>query len=269
MGDYNTSIDDAIAGLNRLRRSVARNTTKQVQSADEKELTKATALSWFNSNRPTIEKYCGGDVLGGVDQGFGLLLEFSDRATSRERYKSIIKDLKKDLVKLRTTILRSGAVVPPSASQVSDPPAFDQLVSDPQMQQILTRRWYETQRCLSVDACLSATVMLGALLEALLLARINREVDKTKIFGAKGAPKDKTGTSLPLQQWTLRNYIDVAHELSWIRQSARDVGVVLRDYRNYIHPAKELSHGIEINTDDAKMFWLIFNSLAAQIITAT
>jgi len=135
------------------------------------------------------------------------------------------------------------------------------------MQSILTRRWQETAKCLDAGAHLAATVMMGSLLEALLLSRVNRIHDKAFLFSTKSAPIDKkTGKAQPLQKWTLQHYIDVAHEVGWIRQSARDLSVVLRDYRNYIHPAKELSHGVRVNSDDSAMFWVVFQSLAEQIL---
>ena len=59
---------------------------------------------------------------------------------------------------------------------------------------------------------------------------------------------------------------DVANELGWIKQSAKDVGQVLRDYRNYIHPEKELSHGITVDGRDTSMFVTVFCSMAEQII---
>jgi hypothetical protein len=134
------------------------------------------------------------------------------------------------------------------------------------MRDILSRRWRETQLCLQVGAHLAATVMMGAMLEALLLSRLNHFPDKAKLFKARATPRDKTGKPLPLREWTLQHYINVAHEMDWIRQAARDVGVVLRDYRNYIHPQKELSHGVTIDAQDAEMFWVVFQSLASQII---
>src|SRR5207248_10885167 len=79
--------------------------------------------------------------------------------------------------------------------------------------------------------------------------------------------KDKrTGNPLPLKDWTLKDYIDVAHELRWITQSARDVGGVLRDYRNYIHPQKELSHGITLVPDDAVVLWEVAKSISKQLL---
>jgi len=135
------------------------------------------------------------------------------------------------------------------------------------MQAILVRRWSETQKCLDAGAYLAATVIMGSLLEALLLARVNKLSDKTPVFNSNKAPKNpKTGKVRPLQEWTLNSFIDVAHELGWIRRSARDVGVVLRDYRNFIHPEKEFRHGISVDEDDANMFWVIFTQLSGQII---
>src|SRR5712691_7816019 len=72
----------------------------------------------------------------------------------------------------------------------------------------------------------------------------------------------------PLKEWGLKDYLDVANELGWIRQSAKDVGQVLRDYRNYIHPEKELSHGITVDGRDTAMFVTVFCSIAEQIIAS-
>jgi hypothetical protein len=119
------------------------------------------------------------------------------------------------------------------------------------MQEILKRRWLECTACIAANAPLAATVMMGGLLEGLLLARINRETNKAPIFTAVAAPRDKQNQTLPLKEWTLQHYIDVAHELTWLSATAKDIGVVLRDYRNYIHPHKELTHAISLQKNDA------------------
>ena len=120
--------------------------------------------------------------------------------------------------------------------------------------------------CQRVGADLAATVMLEGLLEALFLARINRLTSLAPVFTAAAAPKDKAGKPRPLKEWGLKDYLDVGKELGWIRQSAKDVGQVLRDYRNYIHPEKELSHGITVVAEDTAMFVSVFSSIAEQII---
>ena len=107
---------------------------------------------------------------------------------------------------------------------------------------------------------------MGGQLEALLLARVNRESDQAPIFKARTAPKNKAGQTRPLNEWMLNNYIEVAHELGWISVSARDVGAVLRDYRNYVHPFKQLSHGVHLTYADAALLWEITKNILRQVL---
>ena len=187
----------------------------------------------------------------------------SERAGARTKYLSILKTIRKELIRLQSEC----AAMPASLIPTDDAaPNFAPLISDAAMQAILNARWRECTRCIAADVPLAATVMMGGLLEALLLARINRETDKRPIFTAKSAPKDRVAKTKPLSEWMLKDYIDVVHELGWITVSAKDVGAVLRDYRNYIHPQKQLSHGVHLKLDDARLFWEISKSISRQVI---
>ena len=116
---------------------------------------------------------------------------------------------------------------------------------------------------------LAATVMMGGLLEALFVARANLMPNKAPLFRAIGTPLEaKTKKPIPLKEWTLRPYIDVAAELGWISRSGKDVAAVLRDYRNYIHPEKERAHGVNLNNHDSSMFWAVTKSLARQLLAS-
>lgn len=265
MADAINVLDEAIAATTKLRRVLSQGTSRQVQAQAERSLAKATALTWIRKQRPHLGTGASSAHLDSADANFRELLELSERSTSRDRYKSHLKRLRATLVSLRTEVIADPSIVAGSTAAVA-PPDWSTLVPDPQMQAILTRRWEETSQCLAVGAHLAATVMMGALLEAILLSRVNHLADKSPLFKATAAPKDSlSGKALPLQKWTLQHYIDVAHEMGWIRQAARDVSVVLRDYRNYIHPSKELSHGVKIEGPDSEMFWVVFQSLASQI----
>ena len=226
-------------------------------------LIKATAQAWFRSHRPQLGGLDGEPLLDQVNQVFAALLELAEKDTSRTRYLRVLKNAKTDLVALRS---KGILATPPSAAKK---PAFGTLISDATMLAILERRWSETVACLSAGAPLAATVMMGGLLEALFLARINALPNQAPVFTAKAAPRDKQGKTKTLKEWGLKDYIDVAHELDWIRQSAKEVGQVLRDYRNYIHPEKERSHGISLELGDASMFFVVFCSLADQLIKRT
>ncbi len=261
------SLYEVLSSVDRLRRTLSRKATKQVSANEEKSLVKATCLAWFNTHRPRLKTLHNEALLQTIDRSFQNMLECSDRSTSRSRYKAEFKVLRSNLVRLRSQAAILGDSVTDNSANSVSCPDFPKLIADKRMQAILVRRWSETQKCLDAGAYLAATVIMGSLLEALLLARVNKLSDKTPVFNSNKAPKNpKTGKVRPLQEWTLNSFIDVAHELGWIRRSARDVGVVLRDYRNFIHPEKEFRHGISVDEDDANMFWVIFTQLSGQII---
>jgi hypothetical protein len=262
MQDTSDALDMAIESVTRLRKTVRKATNRQVRGADERMLVKATAMAWFRTHKRSAEGLAHEALFVAVDRGFAVLLEYSDQNTTRQKYIEHLAALKSDLVKLRS---RSVLASPTSAPPLPD---FARLISDPVMLTILKRRWAETLACLEVNAHLAATVMMGGLLEATLLARVNRLTDLKPVFTARSAPKDNSGKARPLKDWGLKDYLDVANELGWIRQSAKDVGQVLRDYRNYIHPEKERSHGISVDARDTAMFFTVFRSLADQVIAS-
>ena len=267
MADLLSSLEDAIDSAEKQRKALNKRKARQVSASDERALLKANALAWFNSHRPYLKVLNDDALLKSIDASFQQLLEFSDKATSRTKCREHLKALKADLVKLRSqAVLRVNTGEIPTGAP-DQPPDFPKLISDSAMIAILKRRWQEAQICRDAPAPLAAIVMMGSLLEALLLARANRLDDKSVLFKAKSAPIDSaTKKPLKLQQWTLRHYIDVAHELDWIGNSAKDVGETLRDYRNYIHPEKELKHNMHLTEQDARMFWVVFCALAEQVI---
>ena len=245
-----------------------KNHTKQVQSDDERQVIKATAYAWFQTRRPIIVPVLGDDRLRDLDTEYQLLLSASGRAILRSKYTENLKRIKTLLVQILAdhviTLSADSASPEPQTSDVS--PDFATLVADTKMQAILANRWQECVKCVGAGAPLAATVMMGGVLEGLLLARINLLNDKSPVFKAATAPKDRTGTPLRLNEWGLKNYLDVAHELGWISRTTKDVGEVVRDYRNYIHPQKEFSHGISISVDDARTLWEVAKSVAHQVL---
>ncbi len=265
MSDALSEIESAIDEHKRLSKRVSKGTARLVRSRDELALVKATAYAWFKNRRPLIVPIIGENALLGLDNFYKECLELAEKHASRNKYKQLFVELAKSLLSVRQEILTKPGV---GSQLLENPPDFSPLISDPRMQAILIRRWIETQKCIRQEAPLSAVVMMGGLLEAIILSRVNSMPDKAPAFKAKTAPKDKTLKTQPLREWTLGNYLDVAHELGWLGQSAKDVGVVLRDYRNYIHPAKEYSHGVTVTHDDSSVLWTVFVSITDQLIAS-
>ena len=168
--------------VDRLRSTLKKKKTNQVWGQDERSLAKATALAWFNAHRKTVPSTVVAPALERVDALYHWILDASDRATTRAAYVTHLKELREALIVLRKDGL---AASDNRAGTTDEAPDFSPLTGDPQMQEILVERWRECVKCIGAEAPLSATVMMGGLLETLLLGRINRESDKEAVFRAK------------------------------------------------------------------------------------
>jgi hypothetical protein len=196
------------------------------------------------------------------DQRLVLQHQGDARSDIDAAYQTIFKSTHKHAT--RTTYLVAGKI-----EITIGPAARCALAADVTMQASLVRRWRECHVCIVAGAHLAATVMMGGLLEALCVARVNKMPDKSPLFKAKSTPLDsKTGKPLQLSEWTLRPYLDVAHEIGLLTRSGKDVGAVLRDDRNYIHPQKEYSHSVVLGPHDAVMFWDLTKNLVRQILAS-
>jgi hypothetical protein len=266
MTSAHDTIDAAIREVESLRKNLKKSDTKQVGSQYERDLAKATALAWFNNHLPSLKRAVGSGPCDNISTAYHDLLAFTDKSTTRSKYNDILKSIKKYLSVLRTYAVDNLETIQLNSSSDA-PPDFSPLIGDPKMQIILAERWIECVACINAEAPLAATVMMGGLLETLMLARFNHEADKISIFAASTAPKDRnTGKTLQLKEWTLRHYLDVSHEMGWISRSTKDVGEVVRDFRNYIHPYKQVSHNITLSLDDARLFWEISKEISRQLL---
>lgn len=260
------TLDAAISEVTTARSRVAKVKSTQVRGVDEIATLKATAQTWFHNHRPLVAIAAPHVDLTAADKFYATVLDATTKHASKLTYLEALKDTKAALVNIR-----AAALVPPPitlpASTDDLAPDFSPLAGNQQMREILTRRWHECAKCVKADAHLAAIVMMGGLLEALFVARANKMADKSLLTSATNAPKEKgTGKTVNYQEWMLDSYIKVAHELKWITESAKDVADVLKEYRNFVHPAKELRYGMTFSLNDSSMFWQITKALARQLL---
>ncbi|MCX6737753.1 MAG: hypothetical protein NTX26_03430 [Candidatus Parcubacteria bacterium] len=257
------AISDQLKAVEKIRGLLKKNKSSQVRTMIEQNSIQNISLKWLkegNEQMPMITSEW--ETLSQVNSDFNSLTEWSHYATSRNRYLSLLKNVKANLIQLQSEVLSNSyeRVVQKNI------PNLEKLVTSSDMRQIIYRRWEEVGNCISV-APLSCVVMMGALLEALLLARVNQLDDKSVIFKLKSTPIDPvTKKSRNLSEWTLNNYIAIAHEMRWIRKPARDISTTIMEYRNLIHPEKQLRLGIVLEPQDSRMFFAIFKELSNQII---
>lgn len=266
MGDPYAELDDLVREIDRALNVLKKIKAAQVRNTEHRDFFRSTALSWFHTRRSAVARDMGAEVVEQIDVPYRTILDAADRYSSKNTYIHAAKLAKQTLIEARSRAL-TPAPIATAVRTTDSAPDFAPLVSDPIMQSILERRWDECKRCIDAGAPLAATVMMGGLLEAFLVARANKLSDKSKLFKAAATPIDpKTKKPLDLRQWMLGHYIDVGHELKWISDSAKHVAVILRDYRNYIHPEKERSHGIALSPDDALMFWEVTKTLSRELL---
>jgi hypothetical protein len=260
------AIDAAIHEITNARKLVSRVNSKQVRRADDVAMLKATADTWFRTHRPVVVNSAPNLELSSADENYTAVLDATSKYASKSTYVDALKLAKASLIDIR-----KSALVTPSPTPVANTddlaPDFSPLAGNQQMRDILTRRWHECAKCVKADAHLAAIVMMGGLLEALFVARANKMPDKTPLTSAASAPKDKTtGKTTNYQEWMLDSYIKVGYELRWITESAKDVADIIKEYRNFVHPAKELRYGVTLGLNDSSIFWHVTKALSRQLL---
>lgn len=122
---------------------------------------------------------------------------------------------------------------------------------DPSLQAVLKCRYSEAKKCINHSPL--ATIMLcGSLLEGLLLGIAQKH--PSRFNKSAIAPKNKeNGKVKPFSEWSLAQFIDIAHELGYIRLDVKNFNHVLRNFRNYIHPYQQLKEDFNPDYYTAQM----------------
>ncbi|MFC4994457.1 hypothetical protein [Rubritalea tangerina] len=148
-------------------------------------------------------------------------------------------------------------------SQEFPPLDFQKLPIEGVLIPILEQRWEEAKRCADSEAYLSTVIQLGSMLEAVLFGMTR---NNPKEFNqARSAPR-KEGKALPFHDWSLANLIDSAREVGLLNEDVKQYSHSLRDFRNYVHPYKQLASQFTPDKDTATISLHVFRAAMNQII---
>lgn len=130
--------------------------------------------------------------------------------------------------------------------------------------EILEKRITEISKNIKGGASLSAVIMCGSVLEGMLLGVAS---SKMREFNTSScSPKNKdTGKVMPFHEWTLSNFIDVAHNIGLLGLDVKKYSHSLRDFRNYIHPYQQMSSGFDPDIDTAKISWQVLKAAISDL----
>lgn len=120
------------------------------------------------------------------------------------------------------------------------------FISDTELRRVLERDYVEIQRAFISDCWKSVIILSGGAIETILLDVLKK--DEAHARSAKSAP----GIS-DLTKWDLSHLIDVAVEMKKVTSGVEKLSHSVRDYRNLVHPGKEIRDKLTFGKEEAKI----------------
>jgi len=144
-------------------------------------------------------------------------------------------------------------------------PDFSKLNIESKLSEVLSARWTEVEICVNNNAYLSATILMGSMLEGLFLSVLARNPKEAN--SAKSAPFDKKKNKVKeFTDWKLVEMIDVAHDVGWIDYDVKKYSNALRDFRNFIHPHQQMLQNCYPDKDTCDISWLVVQATVNDLV---
>ena len=142
-------------------------------------------------------------------------------------------------------------------------PSLQKLPVDFAVSEIIQDRLKEAQSCLSIGANLSAIFQCGSVLEAVLLGAAQKQPEK---FNRSTASPKQSDRVKAFQDWTLSEFINVAHDIGLLGADVQKFSHGLRDFRNYIHPYQQMASGFKPDEYTAKVCFHVLKAALANVV---
>lgn len=126
----------------------------------------------------------------------------------------------------------------------------------------LLQRIDEIQQCLKAKASLAVIFLCGSTLEGILL---NAATQKPQAFNASKCAPKKDGKVKQFHDWSLNDFINVAHDVGDIGLDVKKFSHALRDFRNYIHPFEQASQQFKPDYHTAKISWQVLQAAISNL----
>ena len=128
---------------------------------------------------------------------------------------------------------------------------FD-FITDENFRSILIRDFEELDACLETKSAKSVLILSGSIIEAVL-------IDYFSNFPPADTSPNKILT------FDLASLIELAHEKKLLSSSTKDLSTVVRNYRNLIHPGREVRKNETFNYDTAIVARSLVNIIIKEI----
>lgn len=177
--------------------------------------------------------------------------------------KQIMKGTRVELVE-KSKIIKPRMIQAIKNPILYPPPNFNRLIKNADLSKVLEERWKEANITLKHGAPLATIVLLGSILEGILLAQAKQNISDAN--SSTSAPKDKKSQKVKkLEDWTLNDLIQVAHERGWIGKDANAFSKALCNYRNLIHPNQQVKENEYPKPRTCELSWGVVNAVIADL----
>jgi hypothetical protein len=123
------------------------------------------------------------------------------------------------------------------------------FVRNPTLRDCIETDWSEVWRVRQAKAWKSCLFLCGSILEGMLL-----DVLTVRVGDAKASyHRLRKRTSPELHRWDLIDLVNVAEDLGILRRGLLHLSHALREYRNLIHPGRQLRNETEVTEEEAEI----------------
>lgn len=126
------------------------------------------------------------------------------------------------------------------------------FLSDAELANIIKRDYAELNNILLPEgAWKSCVILAGSILEAVLFDVLSSDKYNAQALKSKYVPKEKSG-NMKMDNWKLYDLIKVANDIKVLpNDKVNVIDQALRQYRNFVHPKKEIRMQFECTEAEA------------------
>lgn len=135
------------------------------------------------------------------------------------------------------------------------------FVKSTELRKIIERDYIEIQRACITSCWKSVIILSGSAIETILLDLLLQHEPAAKT--AAKAPKSKNKTDL--QEWDLSDLINVSVELRLVSPGVEKLSHSVRQYRNLVHPGNEISKGLWVDAEEARIALQVVNMVHREL----
>ena len=126
------------------------------------------------------------------------------------------------------------------------------FINHAELRKILERDFSEIQRAYIAECWKSVIILCGGAIEAILINLL-----------LANSPQAQTSSKAPNQKditrWNLSSLIDVSVDLILVSSGVEKFSHALREYRNLVHPGREIRDKLSLDAEEAKVSLEVFN----------